>query len=400
MSSFAEILETAPIALKRGVLDLLHSLGFPGWLLALVSALIGIAAIILIFSTVFALLSLVERKVLGRIQNRYGPNRAGPFGILQPVADGIKMLTKQDLVPRVSDTLLHFWAPVLIVIPPLLSLAIIPFGRDMVFINLSSGILFFFALGAMTELAIFMAGWSSRSKFALIGSMRAIAQVISYEVPLILAATAVVMMTASLSPSEIVLAQGGYHLGFIPNWFVFTPWGAAAFLLFYIASLAECNRTPFDLPEGESELVAGHMTEYSGFKYALFFMGEYFGMIASTALMVTLFLGGWQPLFPFLEFIPSWAWFFLKFCTLIVTAIWVRGTLPRFRIDHLMNTCWKVFIPMGLVTLLATALYHYTGGGLPGWLAVLVTLGIPYALYTRNYNLRYRTAERTYHFAE
>ncbi len=400
MSSFTETLETAPIALKQGVLDLLRTFGLPEWLLALVSALIGIGAIILVFSTIFALLSLVERKVLARIHNRYGPNRAGPFGILQPVADAIKMLTKQDLVPRASDPVLHFWAPVLILIPPLLSLSIIPFGRDMVLINLSSGILFFFALGAMVEVAIFMAGWSSRSKFALIGSMRAIAQVISYELPLILAATAVVMMTASLSPTEIVLAQGGYHLGFIPNWFVFTPWGAAAFLLFYIASLAESNRSPFDLPEGESELVAGHMTEYSGFKYALFFMGEYFGMIAATALTVTLFLGGWQAPLPFLEFIPSWVWFFLKFCALLVTTIWIRGTLPRFRIDHLMNTCWKVFIPMGLATLLATALYHYAGGGPLGWLVALVTLGIPYALYARNYNLRYRTAERTYHFAE
>ena len=245
-----------------------------------------------------------------------------------------------------------------------------------------------------------MAGWSSRSKFSLLGSMRAIAQVISYELPLILAATAVVMMTASLSPSEIVTAQGGYRLGFIPNWYLLTPWGLPAGLLFYIASLAESNRSPFDLPEGESELVAGHMTEYSGFKYALFFMGEYFGMMAASAMFVTLFLGGWQAPLPLLEFVPSWAWFFLKLAAVLVTTIWIRGTLPRFRIDQLMNTCWKVFIPFGLLILLAAGLSHHAGGGLLAALLCLLVLGVPYALYARQYNRRYRTAIRSYHFAE
>jgi len=399
MSGFFHTLEIAPILLKQKLLDGLEALGWGETLVGAISPLIGIASIVFIFSTLFALLSLVERKVLARIHNRYGPNRVGPGGILQPVADGIKMLTKQDIIPRSSDPVLHFLAPVLIMIPALLSLSIIPFGQNMVLIDLESGILLFFALGAVVEVAIFMAGWSSRSKFSLIGSMRAIAQVISYELPLILAATAVVMMTGSLSPTAIVAAQSGTHFGFIPHWFILTPWGAAAGLLFYIASLAESNRSPFDLPEGESEIVAGHMTEYSGFKYALFFMGEYMGLMAMSALMVTLFLGGWHAPLPMLEFIPSWAWFFLKFGAILLTTIWVRGTVPRFRIDQLMNTCWKVFIPMGLLILPATALSHYSGA-YGAWLVTLVILGIPYLFYARLYNRIYRTPLRTYHFAE
>ena len=228
MANFFQFIETAPLHLKTALLDVLRALGMGDSMLGISSAMIGISAILLTFSTIFAFLSLVERKVLARIHNRYGPNRAGPFGILQPVADAIKMLTKQDLVPKASDVVLHFWAPVVILVPALLSFSIIPFGEGMVLVDLASGILFFFALGALVEVGIFMAGWSSRSKFSLLGSMRAIAQVISYELPLILAATTVVMMTASLSPSDIVAAQGGYRLGFIPNWYILTPWGAAA----------------------------------------------------------------------------------------------------------------------------------------------------------------------------
>lgn len=399
MNEIFQMIDRAPVLLTDWFLGLLRMAGLPEFFVQAIGALIGIGAIVGIFASLFALISVVERKALARMQNRYGPNRAGPFGILQPVADGIKMITKQDIVPRAADPVVHFLAPVLSVIPALLSFSIIPFGRDMTLVQIESGILLVFALGAVVEVAIFMAGWSSRSKFALLGSMRAIAQVISYELPLLLAATAVVMMAGSLMPDAIVAAQAGYMWGFVPHWFVFTPWGAAAFLLFFISALAESNRSPFDLPEGESEIVAGHMTEYSGFKYALFFMGEYFGMMAMAALTVTLFLGGWHAPLPFLEWIPSYVWFFSKLAVLILAAIWIRGTLPRIRIDQLMNFSWKCLTPVGLAVLLAAALWHYTGGGIAGWAACTVVLGVPYLLYARMYNRRYAPSRQTIHYA-
>jgi len=239
-----------------------------------VLAVVGIVAA---FPGIFALTTVLERKGLGRIQNRLGPNRVGPFGLLQPVADGIKSLTKEDIVPLSADAVVHFLAPVILVVAVFLGFAVLPIGRNMVLSNFDAGLLFFFAIGASTELSIFMAGWSSRNKYSLLGAMRAVAQMISYEVPLLLSSVVVVMITGSLSTVKIVEAQGGFS-GILPHWYVFTPWGFAGFVLFLIAALAETNRSPFDLPEGESELVAGYFTEYSGFKFALFFLGEYCGI--------------------------------------------------------------------------------------------------------------------------
>src|SRR5215831_8870035 len=295
----------------------------------LASALISVAAIILVFAILFAITTILERKGLGRIQNRYGPNRVGPFGIFQPVADGLKAMTKEDIVPRAADKVVHFLAPLVLVIPVFLALAVVPVGRNMAAVDLDGGILFFFAVGAATELSVFMAGWSSRNKYSLLGAMRAIAQMISYEVPLILSAVTVVMIVGSLSTTKIVNAQAGYHPIGLPNWFVFTPWGFAGFILFMIAATAETNRSPFDLPEGESEIIAGYYIEYSGFKFALFFLGEYMGMFAISGLGITLFLGGWHAPLAVLEFVPSYIWFFAKLLGLICVFIWVRGTLPR-----------------------------------------------------------------------
>ncbi len=314
-----------------------------------------------VFLVLFALISVFERKILARIQNRYGPNRVGPFGLLQPVADGIKMLIKEDIVPRGADKVVHFLAPIAMVAPTILALGVIPYGRNMTAFSIDAGILFFFAVGSATELAVFMAGWSSNNKYSMLGAMRAIAQMVSYELPLIITVLPVVMIAGSLSPDRIVDAQGGYLLfGLVPKWFVLTPWGAAAFILFFTASLVESNRTPFDLPEGESELVAGHMTEYSGFKYATFFMAEYFGMFAVNGLAVTLFLGGWQAPMAFLQFIPSWAWFFIKLSALLFTCIWIRGTLPRVRIDQVMKLAWTFMLPMAFACVLAAAAWHYS----------------------------------------
>ena len=301
----------------------------PGWVVQIASSLINIFALLAVFLTLFALMSVLERKILGRIQNRYGPNRVGPFGLLQPVADGIKMLIKEDIVPARADKLVHFLAPILIAAAAILALGVIPYGRNMTPFTIDGGILFFFAVGSTTELAVFMAGWGSNNKFSMLGAMRAIAQMISYELPLIITVLPMVMVVGSLTPDRIVAAQAGYTFGFVPRWFVFTPWGTAAFILFFVSGLVESNRTPFDVPEGESEIVAGHMTEYSGFKYATFFMAEYIGMFAITGLAVTLFLGGWHSPVSVLEFIPSYVWFFAKLSALLFVYIWLRGTLPR-----------------------------------------------------------------------
>src|SRR6188472_133652 len=310
--------------------------GGPNWIIQITSSLINIVALLAAFLTLFALMSVLERKILGRMQNRYGPNRVGPFGLFQPVADGIKMLIKEDVVPARADKVVHFLAPILVAATAILALGVIPYGRNMTPFAIDGGILFFFAVGSTTELAVFMAGWGSNNKFSMLGAMRAIAQMVSYELPLIISVLPVVMVVGSLTPDRIVAAQDGYTFGVVPHWFVVTPWGAAAFILFFVSGLVESNRTPFDVPEGESEIVAGHMTEYSGFKYATFFMAEYLGMFAMSGLAVTLFLGGWHAPFPFLEVIPSYVWFFVKLSALLFVYIWLRGTLPRTRVDQMM----------------------------------------------------------------
>ena len=359
--SYFELLDQAPILLKAWFLNLLGSYGVPAWLLVAISAVIIIGTIIGVFLTLFALTSVMERKILARVQNRYGPNRVGPCGLFQPVADGIKMITKEDLVPRSADKIVHFLAPVVMMVPALMVLAI---------------------------------------KYSVMGAMRAIAQMVSYELPLIISAVVVAMVTGSLGPSAIVAAQGNFSFGFIPGWYVFTPWGFVACLLFYIAALAEANRSPFDLPEGESELVAGHLTEYSGFKYATFFMAEYVGMFAICGLLVTLFLGGWHAPLPFLEIVPSWCWFFGKIAFIAFTMIWVRATLPRMRIDHLMTFAWKFMLPMSFAAFVAAACWHFAGRGLIGWAVSAVIVAIPYFLLGNNFTAKFAVTNRRYQFSE
>jgi NADH-quinone oxidoreductase subunit H len=382
------------VNLKQWVVNL-----FPLQWQDLVSALISVAAIIVVFASLFALTTILERKGLGRIQNRYGPNRVGPFGVFQPVADGLKAMTKEDIVPRAADKVVHFIAPLVLVIPVFLALAVVPVGRNMVAVDLDGGILFFFAVGAATELSVFMAGWSSRNKYSLLGAMRAIAQMISYEVPLILSAVGVIMIVGSLSTTKIVDAQAGYS-GLVPNWFVLTPWGFAGFILFMIAAAAESNRSPFDLPEGESEIIAGYYIEYSGFKFALFFLGEYIGLFAISGLAITLFLGGWHAPLPFLTWIPSYIWFFTKLLGLIALFIWVRGTLPRLRMDQLMNFAWKFMLPMALVNLLAAGVWHLMEAGFARWAVCLLLVLGPYVMLGRSLFEHKHLAKRTYRYAE
>jgi len=375
-------------------------IGFlPGWLQPIAGVLICVVAIIGTFPALFAIAVLMERKGLGRMQNRYGPNRVGPWGFFQPVADGIKSLTKEDLVPYTADGIVHFVAPVFLVVVVFMGFAVLPMGRNMTLVHMDAALLFYFAVGASTELSVFMAGWASRNKYSLLGAMRAVAQMISYEVPLLMSSVAVVMITGSLSLDKIVEAQNQYTWG-LPHWYIFTPWGFAGFIMFCIAATAETNRSPFDLPEGESELVAGYFTEYSGFKFAEFFLGEYVGMLSISGLGATLFLGGWSAPLEILNWVPSWFWFFAKIMFSICIFIWVRGTLPRLRQDQLMNFAWKFVLPFTLLNLFVTALWRFMGDGLLRWVVCSAILAGAFAVVGLSEMRRKHFGPRSYRYAE
>jgi NADH-quinone oxidoreductase subunit H len=372
---------------------------FPPVLQPFIGVFICVVTIICVFPALFAIAVLLERKGLGRMQNRFGPNRVGPFGIFQPVADGLKSLTKEDIVPASADAVVHFLAPVFLVVIVFMGYAVLPMGRNMTLVNLDAGLLFFFAVGASTELSVFMAGWSSRNKYSLLGAMRAVAQMISYEVPLLLSSLVVVMMTGSMNLGKIVDVQNQYTWG-LPHWYIFTPWGFAAFLLYAIATTAESNRSPFDLPEGESELVAGYFTEYSGFKFALFFLGEYVGMLSVSGLGTTLFLGGWSAPFSFLTWVPSWIWFFGKVMLSICVFIWLRGTLPRMRQDQLMNFAWKFVLPLSLLNLFVAGLWRFLGDGWARWGICSAILLVAYVVMAKVGMQRKHLGPRSYRYAE
>jgi NADH-quinone oxidoreductase subunit H len=371
----------------------------PGGLQPLASAVLSVVPLLLVFPLLFAITTVLERKGLGRMQNRYGPNRVGPFGFLQFMADGIKSLTKEDVVPREADKIVHFLAPLLLVLAAFAVYAALPIGRNMVVADLNAGLLFFFAVGSMVELAVFMAGWSSRSKYSLLGAIRAVAQMISYEMPLVLASVVIVMASGSLSLVDIVEKQTGYT-AIWPHWFLFTPWGFAGFVLFLIAATAESNRSPFDLPEGESEIIAGYYIEYSGFKFALFFLGEYLGLFATSGLAITLFLGGWSAPLSFLNFIPSYVWFFLKLLVFIAFFIWIRGTLPRLRMDQLMGFAWKFMLPMTLINIVDAGLWHLMQPGIARWSVCSALLGAAFLLLSRGIENGGQIHTRTYRYAE
>ncbi len=391
------------MATKLDQIFVLLKLWIVGFLPAAIQPYVGVllcvVAIIATFPALFAIAVLMERKGLGRMQNRIGPNRVGPYGILQPVADGLKSLTKEDIVPFSADAVVHFVAPVSLVVVVFMGYAVLPMGRNMTLVHMDAALLFYFAMGACTELSIFMAGWASRNKYSLLGAMRAVAQMISYEVPLLMSSVAVVMITGSLSLDKIVEAQNQYTWG-LPHWYIFTPWGFVGFLMFAIAGTAETNRSPFDLPEGESELVAGYFTEYSGFKFAEFFLGEYVGMLSISGLGTTLFLGGWSAPLQVLGFMPSWFWFFAKIMLSICVFIWLRGTLPRLRQDQLMNFAWKFVLPMTLLNLFVAGLWRFLGDGWMRWVVCTAILALAYVLVGRAEMLRKHYGPRSYRYAE
>lgn len=398
----AQELDQIFVTLKHWLLGQLGGV-LPAWALPVADAVLSITPILMVFPFIFALTTVIERKVLGRIQNRYGPNRVGlPFtklrlaGFGQFIADGLKSLTKEDVVPRAADKVVHLLAPIVLVIVVVLGYAVLPVGKNMTPLDLDAGLLFFFAVGSGTELAIFMAGWSSRNKYSLLGAMRAIAQMVSYELPLVLSTVSVVMMTGTLSPSKIAELQAG---GFW-NWHAATPWGFAGLLLFLVASIAEANRSPFDMPEAESEIIAGYFTEYSGFKFALFFLAEYLGLFAMSGMAITLFLGGWHAPLPFLEVIPSWLWFFAKLGVFILFFIWLRGTVPRLRADQLMGFAWKFMLPLVLLNLVVAGVWRFMGEGIARWVVCTLMLVVPYLWLGNGLNAARGVGKRTYRYAE
>ena len=326
--------------------------------------IILILAILAIFPLLVGYLVYVERKVLAFMQSRLGPMRVGPWGLLQPIADAVKLLTKEDIAPRTADVFVFKIAPIILLVVGFTGLAFLPMGEgfelfgydvSLAIVDVNIGVLALLAVMSLSTYSIVLGGWASNSKYPLLGALRSAAQMVSYEVALTFAILATLMIAGTLSLSGIIEAQRQSGL-----WYVFVQ--PVGFVLFIIAMVAETNRLPFDLPEAESELVAGYFTEYSGFRWSFFMLGEYAAMVVMSGLLVTLYLGGWMPPFPnvealgFLHAIPGFIWFVLKVGFFIYFFIWLRGTYPRYRYDQLMGLGWKVFIPVSIANLFITGL--------------------------------------------
>jgi NADH-quinone oxidoreductase subunit H len=321
--------------------------------LTVVIILLKVIVIFACLMTAIAYTTYFERKVVARIQHRIGPNRVGPFGLLQPVADAIKLLFKEEVEPASANKFIYILAPILSFVAAITAFAVIPVGNfvniggrrvDLIISNLNIGILFILAVSSLGVYGVVLAGWSSNSKYSLLGGIRSTAQMISYEVAIGLGIIGVLVISQTLSINEIVRQQSGSIL----NWYFFKQ--PVAFFIYFISAIAETNRSPFDLPEAESELVAGYHTEYSGMRFGIFYLGEYANMITVSAIATSLFFGGWNgPL------LPPVIWFVIKVVAFLFVYIWVRGTLPRLRYDQLMRLGWKVLFPLGLANLLVTA---------------------------------------------
>ena len=408
--------------LPREILGLPQGLWI-GWLLWLAVGFFGV------FPGLVAYMVWAERKVAARFQDRIGPNRVGPLGLLQPIADALKLITKENIVPKAADRWVHLLAPLVLLVSAFLVLATIPFGvgslhagplgdpygvdpaaregnyyPGLVAVNLPSGLLFLVAVSSMSTLGIFLAGWSSRNKYSLFGAMRSVAQLVSYEIPQVLATVPVILWTGSLSLVAIMNRQFDF------GWFVFSPPGLLSFALLTIANIAEVNRAPFDLPEAESEIIAGYHTEYSGMRFGLFFLAEYLSVFGVSCLGTVLFLGGGS--LPFLGNFPVDTFqgrgttiallltnlvmvsvFGAKLLGYIFLMFWIRATLPRLRVDRLMNFAWKVLVPLGILNILIAAAWYECVFRderryyLLGWLVTLpmvaVAVGVLFAIYRR-----------------
>jgi len=318
----------------------------------------GLLVVLVFVLNVAGVTTFVERRVWARIQNRVGPNRVGPQGILQWLADGVKLVMKEDIVPTQADQILFRIAPYLVIVGFITTFVVIPFGSRLVIADMNVGLVYITAATSIVVVGILMAGWASNNKWSLLGGIRSAAQIVSYEIPAGLSVMPIVLLTGTLSFQGVISQQGWAP----PDWFIFNnPFNFVAFFIFFTAALAEGNRTPFDLPEAESELVAGYVTEYSGVRYLIFFMAEWGNLYVIGALATTLFLGGWNapPVTdnPVLRAVLEFVTFFVKSYFFALVAMWIRATLPRVRVDQLMSICWKYLVPMSFVNLLGVALW-------------------------------------------
>jgi NADH-quinone oxidoreductase subunit H len=326
--------------------------------------LIKIICIVLPILGCVAYLTLWERKMIGAMQIRIGPNRVGPFGLLQPIADALKLMTKEIIMPSQASKVLYILAPIMTIMPALAAWAVVPFGPDQALANVNAGLLFIMAITSLEVYGVIIAGWASNSKYAFLGALRASAQMVSYELAIGFALVIVLMVSGSLNMTEIVMKQdSGYFadrgLNFLSwNWLPLLP----VFVVYVISGIAETNRHPFDVVEGESEIVAGHMVEYSGMAFAIFFLAEYANMILISALAAIMFLGGWHAPVDSVVFnwIPGWIWLGLKTFCVVSIFIWVRASFPRYRYDQIMRLGWKIFIPVTLIWLIVIAIWMQT----------------------------------------
>jgi NADH-quinone oxidoreductase subunit H len=324
--------------------------------------LIKIVAVVLPLMGAVAYLTLWERKAIGFTQVRLGPNRTGPLGLLQPIADALKLLSKEIILPTVAARGLFLLGPIMTIMPALAAWAVVPFGPEVALANINAGLLFLMAITSLEVYGVIIAGWASNSKYAFLGALRASAQMVSYEIAMGFCFVVVLMVSASLNMTDIVMGQGKGQfaemgLGFLSwNWLPLLP----IFVVYFVSGLAETNRHPFDVVEGESEIVAGHMIEYSGMSFAMFFLAEYANMWLVSILTVIMFLGGWLSPVAALDFIPGWIWLGIKTFCVVTMFLWVRSTFPRYRYDQIMRLGWKIFIPVTLVWLVVVGLWMQT----------------------------------------
>ena len=322
--------------------NILSFIGFNGFFINLIMSVVYFVAVAAVVTFNIIMILWIDRRVSAFFQERVGPNRVGPLGLLQPINDAVKLIGKESIIPAAVDKTVYKVAPIFIFTVTMMLYAVLPYGKNLSAVNINVGVLYFTAISSTSTLAILMAGWGSNNKYSLLGGMRTVAQIISYEIPLCFSMLGIVMLSGTLNLNEIVASQNKV-------WYIlFQP---VAFIIFVIAALAELNKSPFDMMEAEQEIVAGYHTEYTGMRFALFFMAEYANLFVMAALGVTLFFGGWQG-----PFLPSWVWFMIKTYIMIFFLLWLRWTLPRARIDKMMQFNWKYLIPVAIANVFITGL--------------------------------------------
>jgi NADH-quinone oxidoreductase subunit H len=331
----------------------------PDWAAYVIPAIVGIIVMLVFVLGLVMVFIYIERRLLGRFQIRLGPNRLGPEGIFQPLATAVKVLLKEDIVPTAADKIIHFLAPIVVFIPILLIFAVIPIQQNAILRDLNVGIVYIVAISSISTVGIYMAGWGSNNKYSLISALRTVAQMVSYELPIVLSILGVVLMVGSLSMTQIVESQT------IPM-ILMQPLG---FIIFFLGAVAEMNRSPFDLLEADSEIVAGYHIEYSGMKFAMFYLGEYGHALAYSAIIATLFLAGWKgPL------LPEFLWFIIKMILVFLVIVWMRATLPRLRVDQLMSFAWKALLPMAILNMFIVAVEVLWIPGAMQWVMIPINL--------------------------